>query len=129
MSTLLIVDDDAETVRFMEELLAEPGRQILSAGTPDRALALGPDGALWAAATGGAARIDPQGATTFVNDVIDPAAHGLAITAGPDGRMWMTLDRALKVLCGVLLKFEWNEVYGMNDKVAKSYCCTVSQWP
>ena len=40
MSTLLIVDDDAETVRFMEELLAEPGRQILSAGTPDRALAL-----------------------------------------------------------------------------------------
>jgi DNA-binding NtrC family response regulator len=40
MSTLLIVDDDAETVRFMEELLAAPGRRIVSALAPDRAMAL-----------------------------------------------------------------------------------------
>jgi len=40
MSTLLIVDDDAETVRFMEELLAAPGRRIVTALAPDRAMAL-----------------------------------------------------------------------------------------
>jgi DNA-binding NtrC family response regulator len=40
MTTLLIVDDDAETVRFMEELLAAPGRRILTALAPDRAMAL-----------------------------------------------------------------------------------------
>jgi DNA-binding NtrC family response regulator len=40
MSTLLIVDDDAETVRFMEELLAGPGRRIVTALAPDRAMAL-----------------------------------------------------------------------------------------
>jgi CheY-like chemotaxis protein len=34
MSTLLIVDDDAETVRFMEELLAAPGRRIVTALAP-----------------------------------------------------------------------------------------------
>jgi virginiamycin B lyase len=62
---------------------------------PTHALANGPDGALWAATTGGAVRIDPTAnTTTFVNDGINPAAQGTAITAGPDGRMWMTLDRA-----------------------------------
>jgi DNA-binding NtrC family response regulator len=40
MPTLLIVDDDAETVRFMEELLASPGRRIVTAQAPDRAMAL-----------------------------------------------------------------------------------------
>ena len=40
MTTLLIVDDDPETVGFMEELLAAPGRTILSATTPERALML-----------------------------------------------------------------------------------------
>ncbi len=40
MATLLIVDDDPETVRFIEELLAGPGRRILSATTPDQALGL-----------------------------------------------------------------------------------------
>ncbi len=57
-------------------------------------MAAGPDGALWAAVAGGAARIAPDAPTTFVNDGIDPAAQGLAIAAGPDGHMWMTLDRA-----------------------------------
>ena len=40
MPTLLIVDDDVETVRFMEELLGAPGRRILTAVAPDNALAL-----------------------------------------------------------------------------------------
>ena len=40
MPTLLIVDDDAETVGFIEELLVAPDRRILTAGTPERALAL-----------------------------------------------------------------------------------------
>jgi DNA-binding NtrC family response regulator len=40
MPTLLIVDDDVETVRFMEELLAGHGRQILSARSPGPALDL-----------------------------------------------------------------------------------------
>jgi DNA-binding NtrC family response regulator len=38
MPTLLIVDDDAETVRLMEELLSGAGRQILSARAPGPAL-------------------------------------------------------------------------------------------
>jgi DNA-binding NtrC family response regulator len=40
MPTLLIVDDDAETVRLMEELLAGAGRVILSARAPGAALDL-----------------------------------------------------------------------------------------
>src|SRR4029453_15280476 len=40
MPTLLIVDDDAETVRLMEELLAGSGRQILSARAPGPGLDL-----------------------------------------------------------------------------------------
>jgi DNA-binding NtrC family response regulator len=40
MPTLLIVDDDAETVRLMEELLAGAGREILSARAPGAALDL-----------------------------------------------------------------------------------------
>ena len=40
MPTLLIVDDDAETVRLMEELLAGVGRQILLARAPGPALDL-----------------------------------------------------------------------------------------
>ena len=40
MPTLLIVDDDAETVRLMEELLSGSGRQILSARAPGPALDL-----------------------------------------------------------------------------------------
>jgi DNA-binding NtrC family response regulator len=40
MPTLLVVDDDAETVRLMEELLAGPGREILSARAPGPALDL-----------------------------------------------------------------------------------------
>ncbi len=40
MSRILIVDDDAETCRFMRELLAAPGREIEVAHHPDKALAL-----------------------------------------------------------------------------------------
>jgi DNA-binding NtrC family response regulator len=40
MSTILIVDDDNETCRFMAELLSGPDRQIQSASRPDAALAL-----------------------------------------------------------------------------------------
>jgi DNA-binding NtrC family response regulator len=42
MSTprLLVVDDDAETCRFMQELLAAPGRQVETTQDPHEALAL-----------------------------------------------------------------------------------------
>jgi DNA-binding NtrC family response regulator len=40
MPTLLVVDDDLESIRFMEELLAGPGRDVLSASTPEQAAAL-----------------------------------------------------------------------------------------
>jgi DNA-binding NtrC family response regulator len=40
MSSILIVDDDSETCRFMEQLLTGPDRQIHSASEPDRALAM-----------------------------------------------------------------------------------------
>jgi streptogramin lyase len=60
-------------------------------GSPVAALAAGPDGALWAAVQGGAARIVPGETPTFVD--VDPAARSRAIAAGPDGRMWLTLDR------------------------------------
>ena len=39
MTRILIVDDDRETCRFIEELLAEPGRQFVSAPDPDEAVA------------------------------------------------------------------------------------------
>ena len=40
MSSILIVDDDGETCRFMEHLLSGPNRQIHSASRPDTALAM-----------------------------------------------------------------------------------------
>jgi DNA-binding NtrC family response regulator len=40
MPRILVVDDDRETCRFMEELLRAPGRTIELAHTPDEALAL-----------------------------------------------------------------------------------------
>jgi hypothetical protein len=43
---------------------------------------------------GGVARIVPGTAPSILRDGLDPAARGLALAAGPDGRMWMTLDRA-----------------------------------
>src|SRR5262249_46593427 len=61
-------------------------------GTPVTAPAPRPPGALWAAVQGGAVRIVPGAAPTTIG--VDPAAQGLALAAGPDGRMWMTLDRA-----------------------------------
>src|SRR5262245_50508888 len=39
MRRLLVVDDDVETCRFMEELLAREGRVIELASTPEQALA------------------------------------------------------------------------------------------
>jgi DNA-binding NtrC family response regulator len=39
MQRILIVDDDRETCRFLEELLAEPGREFISAQGPDDAIA------------------------------------------------------------------------------------------
>src|SRR4051812_34502709 len=36
---ILLVDDDAETCRFLEELLEAPGRQFVSVQDPDSALA------------------------------------------------------------------------------------------
>jgi DNA-binding NtrC family response regulator len=39
MSRILIVDDDWETCRFLEELLTEPGREFVSAQDPDAAVA------------------------------------------------------------------------------------------
>jgi CheY-like chemotaxis protein len=40
MSSILIVDDDNETCRFMAELLSGPDRQIHAASRPDTALAM-----------------------------------------------------------------------------------------
>ncbi|HVQ30387.1 MAG TPA: sigma 54-interacting transcriptional regulator, partial [Vicinamibacteria bacterium] len=40
MSRILVVDDDAETCRFMHELLSGPGREIETADRPERALEL-----------------------------------------------------------------------------------------
>ncbi|MGB2713547.1 MAG: sigma-54 dependent transcriptional regulator [Vicinamibacterales bacterium] len=40
MSSILIVDDDNETCRFMAELLSGPDRQIHSASRPDAAMAM-----------------------------------------------------------------------------------------
>ena len=34
MARLLLIDDDRETCRFMQELLTEPGREIDSAESP-----------------------------------------------------------------------------------------------
>jgi len=39
MSRILIVDDDRDTCRFLEELLSEPGRTFVSAQDPDEAIA------------------------------------------------------------------------------------------
>ncbi len=39
MPRILVVDDDAETCRFMRELLQEEGREVLVAETPEAALA------------------------------------------------------------------------------------------
>jgi hypothetical protein len=43
---------------------------------------------------GGVARIVAGEAPTTITEDIDPDARPLALAAGPDGRMWMTLDRA-----------------------------------
>jgi DNA-binding NtrC family response regulator len=40
VARILVVDDDAETCRFMHELLREPGREIETAERPEDALAL-----------------------------------------------------------------------------------------
>jgi DNA-binding NtrC family response regulator len=39
MSRILIVDDDAETCRFIQELIADPGRALVTAHDPDDAIA------------------------------------------------------------------------------------------
>ncbi len=39
MPRILVVDDDAETCQFMRELLQESGREIVTADTPEQALA------------------------------------------------------------------------------------------
>jgi DNA-binding NtrC family response regulator len=44
MPRILVVDDDRETCRFMEELLAETGRTIETTQSPERALALAREG-------------------------------------------------------------------------------------
>jgi streptogramin lyase len=74
-----------DTVRRVDDATQYP------AGGEVKALAGGPDGALWAAVRGGVVRIVP-GATPSRVDT--PDARPLALAAGPDGRMWMTLDRA-----------------------------------
>ena len=45
MPRILVVDDDRETCRFMDELLRGPDREIELAHTPDEALALTQRGA------------------------------------------------------------------------------------
>src|SRR5713226_3874403 len=45
MSRILVVDDDRETCRFMQELLDRPDRAIELAYTPDQAMALAASGA------------------------------------------------------------------------------------
>ncbi|HWK26584.1 MAG TPA: hypothetical protein VNS09_08480 [Solirubrobacter sp.] len=69
--------------------LGDPGT-VYTLPAPANALAAGPDGALWAAVPGGAVRIVPGAEPAM----IAVGADGLAITAGPDQNMWMTLDRA-----------------------------------
>ena len=44
MPRILVVDDDPETCRFMDELLREPEREIETAETPEQALARLADG-------------------------------------------------------------------------------------
>ena len=67
---------------------------VYAIGSPVTALAAGADGAMWAAVRGGLARIVPGEAPAFVREGIDPDAQGRALTATPDGRLWLTLDRA-----------------------------------
>src|SRR4029453_8266800 len=45
MPRILVVDDDRETCRFMEELLRAPDREIELARTPQEAMALAQHGA------------------------------------------------------------------------------------
>lgn len=61
-----------------------------AAGAPVRALAAGPDGAVWAAVDRGVTRIVPGEAPSTIE--LPPSPR--AIAAGPDGRMWLALDRA-----------------------------------
>ena len=67
---------------------------VYAIDSPASALTAGADGALWAAVRGGLARIVPGEAPTFVRAGIDPDAEGRALTATPDGRLWLTLDRS-----------------------------------
>jgi streptogramin lyase len=71
--------------------VARLGAPPIATGAVPSALSAGPDGALWAAAAGGALRVEPGGAVTRVST---GDANGVGIAAGPDGYMWMTLDRA-----------------------------------
>ncbi|WP_157592471.1 Vgb family protein [Solirubrobacter soli] len=60
-------------------------------GSPTSALAVGPDGAMWAGIQGGVVRIVAGEDPTTVP--LAPAARAIALAAGPDGRLWAALDR------------------------------------
>ena len=67
---------------------------LFATGNTPTAIAAGPDGAVWAAGSGAAIRVAPDGTVATVTSGINPAADGVGLAAGADGRMWMTLDRS-----------------------------------
>lgn len=74
--------------------LGKLGSSGSAVATSANALALGPDGAIWSATTGGVFRTTGDGAIATHTAGVPADAVGKGIAAGPDGHMWMTLDRA-----------------------------------
>jgi hypothetical protein len=75
-------------------LLTADSTSLFDTGAPATAIAAGPDDAMWSVGTGGALRLAADGSVSAVSSGIASNAKGMAIAAGADGRMWMTLDRA-----------------------------------